>query len=180
MGLSLAAHEILPPGRDRLYQRGSLTQRAAGMHWHTSPEEGLAAASLPLLPMLLWTMHSVYTQHLLCISHSTCAIAHHTALKQCNRRCGVKSGSTTTAYVRITELPEVSWFVQPSEEKAEGRLSIRERFFTRGQWAWNRLPRAVGMALSCWCSKSVWIMLSDSGFGFWVVLCGGRSWTRSL
>jgi len=36
MGLSLAAHEILPPGRDRLYQRGSLTQRAAGMHWHIS------------------------------------------------------------------------------------------------------------------------------------------------
>jgi len=180
MGLSLAAHEILPPGRDRLYQRGSLTQRAAGMHWHISPEEGLAAASLPLLPMLLWTMHSVYTQHLLCISHSTCAIAHHTALKQCNRRCGVKSGSMTTAYVRITELPEVSWFVQPSEEKAEGRLNIRKRLFTRGQWAWNRLPRAGGMALSCWCSTSFWTMLSDTGFGFWVVLCGGRSWTRSL
>ena len=35
------------------------------------------------------------------------------------------------------------------------RLSIRERFFTRGRWAWNRLPRAVGTALSCWSSRGI-------------------------
>jgi len=37
-------------------------------------------------------------------------------------------------------------------------LDIRERFCTRGQWAWNSLPRAVGMALSC--------QNADIGFGF--------------
>lgn len=26
--------------------------------------------------------------------------------------------------------------------------------------------------------RSVWIMPSDGGFGFWVVVCGARSWTR--
>ena len=45
------------------------------------------------------------------------------------------------------------------------RLGVRDRFFTRGQWARNRLPRAVGMAMSCWRSRSVGTMLSDIGFG---------------
>jgi len=27
----------------------------------------------------------------------------------------------------------------------EGLLGVRERVCTRGQWAWYRLPRAVGM-----------------------------------
>ena len=30
----------------------------------------------------------------------------------------------------------------------EGQLGVRERGCTRGQWAWNRLPRAVGTAPS--------------------------------
>ena len=30
----------------------------------------------------------------------------------------------------------------------EGQLEVRERFCTRRQWAWNGLPRAVGMAPS--------------------------------
>ena len=38
----------------------------------------------------------------------------------------------------------------------------------------NGLPRAVVTALGCWSSRSVWTMLSYVGFGFWVVLCGGR------
>ena len=46
---------------------------------------------------------------------------------------------------------------------------VRERFFTRGQWARNRLPRAVGTALSWWSSMSVWRMLSDIWSDFWVV-----------
>jgi len=37
----------------------------------------------------------------------------------------------------------------------ERQLGVRDRFCTRGWWAWNRLPRAVGTALSCWSSRSV-------------------------
>ena len=33
---------------------------------------------------------------------------------------------------------------------------------------WDRLPRAVGMAPAGWSSRSVWTLLSDIGFGFWV------------
>lgn len=36
MRLSLPVHEILPPGRDPLNQKGFLTQKAAGMQWHIS------------------------------------------------------------------------------------------------------------------------------------------------
>lgn len=43
---------------------------------------------------------------------------------------------------------------------------IRERFWTRGQWAWNRLPTAVGIAPSCQSSRSVWTAFSDKGFDF--------------
>jgi len=45
----------------------------------------------------------------------------------------------------------------------------RERFFSKGQWAWNRYIRAVVMAPSCWSSKRIWTMLLDIGFEFWVV-----------
>jgi len=41
------------------------------------------------------------------------------------------------------------------------------------------LPRAVGTALSCCSSRSIWTPLLDVGFGFWVVQCGARSWTQS-
>ena len=30
----------------------------------------------------------------------------------------------------------------------EGQLGVRDRGCTTGRWAWNRLPRAVGTALS--------------------------------
>jgi len=46
------------------------------------------------------------------------------------------------------------------------RLDIRKRFFTRGQWSWHWLCRAVGRAPSCRSSKRVCTMLSDVGFGF--------------
>ena len=32
--------------------------------------------------------------------------------------------------------------------QGRGRLGVRKRFFTRGWWAWNGLPRAVVMAQS--------------------------------
>ena len=34
-------------------------------------------------------------------------------------------------------------------------LGVRERFFTRGWWAWNRLPRAVVRAPTCQSAKSI-------------------------
>ena len=37
---------------------------------------------------------------------------------------------------------------------------------------WHRLPRAEVTAPSCQSSRSVWTMLSDIPFEFWVVLCG--------
>lgn len=58
------------------------------------------------------------------------------------------------------------------------RLGVMKRFFSRGSWAWNRLPRARGG--NCLSSRIIWTVLSDSGFEFWVVLCEGRSWTRSV
>ena len=36
----------------------------------------------------------------------------------------------------------------------EKHLGVREDFFTRGWWAWNRLPREVDMAPSYWCVVS--------------------------
>lgn len=35
----------------------------------------------------------------------------------------------------------------------------------------EQLPRAVGMAPSCWSSGSVETLLSDTGLGFWAMLC---------
>ena len=57
-------------------------------------------------------------------------------------------------------------------------LGVRKRFWTRGWQAHNRLPRAVGTALSCWSSRSIWTALSDIGFECWMVLYGARSWTQ--
>jgi len=34
------------------------------------------------------------------------------------------------------------------ELSGEGQLGVRDRVCTRGQWAWNRRPRAVGTAPS--------------------------------
>lgn len=44
---------------------------------------------------------------------------------------------------------------------------IRERFCTQGVVGdWDRLPRTVVRALSCWSSRSVWTTLSDIWFVF--------------
>ena len=48
----------------------------------------------------------------------------------------------------------------------EGHLGVRDRVYTRGQWAWNGLPRAVGTAPSCQSSRSVWTLLSDLRLNF--------------
>jgi len=58
----------------------------------------------------------------------------------------------------------------------KGGLGARKSFFTRGQWAWSRLPRAVLTAPSCCSLWSVWTPLSGIGFGFCVVFSGTRSW----
>ena len=52
------------------------------------------------------------------------------------------------------------------ELSGEGQLGIRGRFCIRGEWAWNRLPRAVGTALSCRSSRRIWTVLSEVGFDF--------------
>jgi len=45
-------------------------------------------------------------------------------------------------------------------------------------WAQKRFPRAVDMALGCWSSRSIWAVLSGTGFDFWMVLRGAKSWTQ--
>lgn len=60
----------------------------------------------------------------------------------------------------------------------ENQVGVRERVCSEEQWTWNRLPRAGGTALSCQSSGSVWTLLSNTGFGCWVVLCEARGWTR--
>ena len=41
---------------------------------------------------------------------------------------------------------------------------------------WSRLLRAAGMELSCWNLRSIWAMLSDTGFDF----LGGPVWSQEL
>jgi len=49
----------------------------------------------------------------------------------------------------------------------EGQRGVRDRGCTRGQWAWNGLPRAVVTAPCAGVHRtSVWTMLSDIGFAF--------------
>ena len=60
--------------------------------------------------------------------------------------------------------------------QGKDRLGVRKRFFTRGWWAWNRLPRAVVTVLSCQSSGSVRTVLSHIGFGSRAVLFEARSW----
>ena len=44
-------------------------------------------------------------------------------------------------------------------------MGVRERFFTRGQWAWKGLPRAVGTAPTCWSSAGLSTALSHRVWG---------------
>ena len=74
-----------------------------------------------------------------------------------------------------------SQFVQGLVIQGWFRLDIRERLCPRVQWAWNRLPRAMGTILSCWrmgCSRDAWTLFSDNGFGFWMVSCAAKSWSQ--
>lgn len=48
----------------------------------------------------------------------------------------------------------------------KGQVGARKRFCPKGQWAWNRLLRAVGMAPSCGSSRNTGTLLSDIGFEF--------------
>ena len=50
----------------------------------------------------------------------------------------------------------------------EGQLGVRDRVCTRGWWAWNGLPRAVGMAPGFSSLRSIWITPSEIWFGFCV------------
>lgn len=47
-------------------------------------------------------------------------------------------------------------------------------YFTEKARGMEQTPRTVGALPSCWSSRTA---LSDKGFWFWVVLCGGLSWT---
>jgi len=38
----------------------------------------------------------------------------------------------------------------------EGQGGVNKKVFTRGQWAWNRILRAVVKAMSCWSSRNIW------------------------
>jgi len=60
----------------------------------------------------------------------------------------------------------------------QGRVGIRERFFTKGWWAWNRLPRAVDAAQSCWSSRCIDWDGTATGSEFCLVLRGARSWIQ--
>jgi len=51
------------------------------------------------------------------------------------------------------------------ELSGEGQLGVRERVCTRGQWAWNRLPRALIIAPNCQSSRRIWITPPESTFG---------------
>ena len=55
---------------------------------------------------------------------------------------------------------------------------VRRRFFASGCWVWNKLPRATVTVPGYHSSCSVWTMLSEIWFDFWVVLCRARSWTQ--
>jgi len=56
-------------------------------------------------------------------------------------------------------------------------VGVRKRLFTRGQWAWNRLPRAVVTAPGCQSSRRIWTTHSGIGFEFSVALGGAKSYT---
>jgi len=54
------------------------------------------------------------------------------------------------------------------------RLGIGNRCFSRGRWAWNGLPRAVGTALSARVQKV------DSTLRHWIWILGAPVWCQGL
>lgn len=57
-------------------------------------------------------------------------------------------------------------------------LGIRKSFSTeRMLGRWYRLPGALVMAPRCWNSISTWMVISDTGLEFGVILCGAGTWT---
>ena len=64
------------------------------------------------------------------------------------------------------------------ELSGEGQLGVRDKLCTRGWWAWNRQPRAVGTALSAGVQGAPGHCPGQAtGCGFWVVLCEAGGWT---
>ena len=61
--------------------------------------------------------------------------------------------------------------------QGKGRVGVRERFFTRVWWAWNRLPRDVSWPRAARAQDAKG-QHSATGLEFWVVLCVARDWTR--
>lgn len=59
----------------------------------------------------------------------------------------------------------------------EGLVGVRERACSRQQWAWHRLPMALGTAPSHQSWRRIWITLPGIRLGFWVVLYRARSWS---
>lgn len=58
------------------------------------------------------------------------------------------------------------------------RLGVRDRFYTRAWWAWDRLSRGVVMDLSCQSSRSTWTTFSDLRHQIWI--WGGPVWIQGL
>ena len=54
-------------------------------------------------------------------------------------------------------------------------MRVRDRVFTIGQWAWSRLPRAVGTALSTGVHGAFGHRSQTQGLGL-----GGAVWSRGL
>ena len=57
----------------------------------------------------------------------------------------------------------------------EGQLGVRERVCTREPWAWNRQPRAVGMAPSCRVQG-----VFDTALRYKVWILDGPMWSQEI
>lgn len=57
------------------------------------------------------------------------------------------------------------------------RLGVRKKFIQGVAGHWNRIPTMQHSYPGCQSLRSIWTMLSDIGFEFWVFPCGARSWT---